>query len=61
MAQAAERVVNDHGGRMTLGPDRVTFRLPLTTASASATERQVGPDSNAEGHGDAAARGGESP
>jgi hypothetical protein len=59
MAQAAERVVNDHGGRMILGPDRVTFRLPLATASASATKKQVGPDSNTEGYGDAVPRRGE--
>lgn len=29
MAQAAERVANDHCGSLTLGPDKVTFRLPL--------------------------------
>mgnify|MGYP001102790319 CR=1 FL=1 len=29
MAQAAERAANDHCGRLTLGPDKVTFRLPL--------------------------------
>jgi len=30
MAQAAERVANDHGGSLTLAADKVTFRLPLS-------------------------------
>ena len=29
MAKAAERVAQDHGGSLTLGPDSATFRLPL--------------------------------
>ncbi len=29
MAKAAERVAQDHGGGLALGPDSVTFRLPL--------------------------------
>lgn len=30
MAQAAERVASDHCGSLTLCPDKVTFRLPLS-------------------------------
>jgi hypothetical protein len=29
MVRAAERVAQDHGGSLTLGPDSAVFRLPI--------------------------------